>query len=494
MPTIKPVQDELARREVSVYTAAAGYAKLMVTDDSLLTVKGGDYKVYRETLRDDQCASTFQQRRLAVVSREWKVDSASARPIDIEAADSLRETLNAIEWDRITDLMLYSRWYGHAVGECMWGVTGGRVALLDIHVRDRARFAYDYDRKLYLQHLNGQFELMPERKFWAVSTGADHDDSPYGLGLAHYAYWPAYFKRNGIKFWLTFAEKFGSPTAAGKVPAGMINNPEMRDRCLEALKAIASETAILIPEGMEVTLLEAARSGAATYEDLIDSMNAAIAKIIVGQTASTQGTPGKLGNDALQGDVKLDLVKADADLVCGSFNRQVARWLTEWNFPGAVTPHVWRDIDPPEDLVQRADRDSKIRGLGYEPTEEYIQQTYGDGWQKAAAQAGLDPQQVPGELAAQFAELGALAALKLGHRADQTAIAEAANHFAANYEQVLGPRVRDLLDYAEASGDYETFNKRLREMLAEPAKPETASAVMRGNMFARLMGALRQQR
>ena len=58
----------------------------------------------------------------------------------------------------------------------------------------------------------------------------------------------------------------------------------------------------------------------------------------------------------------------------------------------------------------------------------------------------------------------------------------------------MGPRVRDLLDYAEASGDYETFNKRLREMLAEPAKPETASAVMRGNMFARLMGALRQQR
>ncbi|MDF5986520.1 hypothetical protein P4131_17570 [Pseudomonas aeruginosa] len=45
-------------------------------------------------------------------------------------------------------------------------------------------------------------------------------------------------------------------------------------------------------------------------------MDETIAKVTLGQVASSQGTPGRLGNDDLQADVRLDLVKADADLIC----------------------------------------------------------------------------------------------------------------------------------------------------------------------------------
>lgn len=491
---IKPQIEELATRETSIYLVANQFARLMVPDDSVLETRGRDYKIYRETLRDDQCASTFGQRRLSVVAREWQVDPASESPLDVAAADSLRENLHKLDWDKITDLMLYSRWYGHGVAECMWAVEGSRVSIADIKVRDRSRFAYDIDDALYLQRLNGRFELMPERKFWTIRTGADHDDSPYGLGLAHYAYWPVYFKRAGIRFWLTFCEKFGTPTAAGKVPAGMINNPEQRQRCLDALNAIASETAILIPDGMEITLIEAARSGGGTYDDLVTEMDDAIAKLIVGQTASTEGTPGKLGNDKLQSDVRSDLVKADSDLICSSFNRQVATWLTEWNFPGAQPPRVWRNVEPPEDLVARAERDTKIFALGFEPEDDYITQTYGSGWRRKAAQAGLDPQQLPGQLAEEFAELGALATIKSSHRRDQQALVEAASSLADKYESIIGDRVRELISLAEETQDYATFAARLKQMLAEAPPKQTQQAVERSNIVARLMGALRAQR
>src|SRR5690606_39861139 len=76
-----------------------------------------------------------------------------------------------------------------------------------------------------------------------------------------------------------------------------------------------------------------------------DAMDAAISKLIVGQTASSQGTPGRLGNDDLQGEVRNDLVKADADLVSASFRRQALTWLCEWNFPGAGVPSVWRETE-----------------------------------------------------------------------------------------------------------------------------------------------------
>ena len=488
----RPITEELAKPDTAMVLGSS-FANLLTIDDTVLESKGRDYRVYREVLRDDQCASAFAQRRLAVTSRDWRVDPATESPRDKAAADFLREQLANVEWDRITDKMLFARWYGHAVGECMWGTDGRFITLQDVKVRDRARFLYDDTGGLHLQKL-GRIDPMPARKFWTIATGADTDDSPYGLGLAHYCYWPVFFKRSDIKFWLVFLEKFGMPTAKGTAPAGRLDDPEFRGKALAALRAISSETAVLVPEGLTVELLEAARSGSSDYAAMCNEMNAALAKIIVGQTASSQGTPGRLGNDDLQGEVRMDLVKADADLVSASFKRQVATWLTEWNFPGAGVPSVWRETEQPEDLNKRAERDSKIHALGFEPTEDYVTQTYGEGWQKKAVQSGLDPRQAIDELAQEFAEVGAIAALRAGHRTDQQAIAEAANYLAGRYEATLGPRVQQLIDLAEETGDYETMQRHLLAMI-ESAPPKAAQqSVQRANTFARLMGRLRSQR
>lgn len=488
----RPITDELAKPDTAVMLGSS-FANLLTIDDTVLESKGRDYRVYREVLRDDQCASAFAQRRLAVTACDWRVDPASESALDKAAADFLREQLENVEWDRITDKMLFARWYGHAVGECMWGTDGRFITLQDVKVRDRGRFLYDDAGGLHLQKL-GKVEPMPARKFWTIATGADNDDSPYGLGLAHFCYWPVFFKRSDIKFWLVFLEKFGMPTSMGTAPAGRLNDPEFKGNALAALRAIASETAVLVPEGLEVTLLEATRGGASDYAAMCNEMNAALAKIIVGQTASSQGTPGRLGNDDLQGEVRMDLVKSDADLVSASFKRQVATWLTEWNFPGAGVPSVWRNTDADEDLNARADRDTKVYALGFEPTEDYITQTYGEGWQKKAVQAGLTPGQVTDQLAQEFAEVGAIAALKAGHRTDQQGIAEAATFLANRYEATIGPRVQQLIDLAEETGDYETMQRHILAMI-ESAPPKAAQqSVQRANTFARLMGRLRSQR
>src|SRR5690606_32759156 len=170
-----------------------------------------------------------------------------------------------------------------------------------------------------------------------------------------------------------------------------------------------------------VDLLEATRSGATSYQDLAEAMNQSISKIVLSQTMTTDNGSSRSQAEVHAG-VRDMVVKADADLACSSFNTQVARWLTEWNYPGAEVPRVWRSTEPPEDLIKRADRDGKIFALGFEPTEDYIRQTYGEGWVKKAVEAGIPPdrlQELPNQLAAEFAELGALAALKGARRADQ---------------------------------------------------------------------------
>jgi phage gp29-like protein len=496
-----PAEGELTARDDDFGLLAGPFVKLLLPDDSVLTLRGGDYGLYRETLRDDGCKAPFEQRRLAVTKCEWTVDAGGEDALSKAAADWMREQLQELEWDRITDGMLYARWYGHAVAECLYqpDLIEGKVALADIRVRDRSRFAYANDRgaPFIWSQSQGRFVRLPERKMWTLSTGADHDDSPYGLGLAHYCYWPVFFKRNNIKFWLVFLEKFGMPTAIAKMPPGQYDNPTIRNRVRQAMQAMASETGVILPEGTEFEFLNAVRSGTQDYDTMRAAMDAALAKVIIGQTASTQGTPGRLGNDELQTEVKGELVKADADLVCGSFNRTVVRWLTEWNFPGAKPPKVWRIVDPPEDLDAIATRDKTIGELGWERTDESFTATYGTGYQRKEVPEPLQggaANPLAQQAAAEFAEIGALAAIRNGGRADQQALLEAAQAFANRYQASIGARVQEILDYAEQTSDYETFRARLREMAAESAPEPLADDLVRGGIVARLMGLLRGQR
>lgn len=348
--------------------------------DSVLQLRGGgDYKIYKEVLRDDQVASCFAQRRLAVIAKELQVDAGGTSRADKKAADFMSEQIKAMAFDNATDKMLFGVYYGYAAAEIMWGRDGTNIIVDKLKVRDRVRFGFDGFGSLRLKTFaQPDGELLPDRKFWHFSTGADHDDEPYGLGLAHWLYWPVFFKRAGIQYWMVFLERFGQPTTVGKHPTNA--TPDERRKLLDALEAIATDTGITIPQGMEISFLEAARSGTADYVKLCEYMDTAIAKIILGQTASTQGTPGRLGNDELQGDVRADLIRADADLVCESFNQTVVKWLTEYNFPGAKQPRVYRVTDEDEDLTRKAERDSKIHAMGFKPTLKHIQDEYGGDW------------------------------------------------------------------------------------------------------------------
>ncbi len=351
---------------------------LLPPQDSVLQGRGGDYATYEDILRDDQVAATFQQRRLAATSSEWGVRPGAGDRHSLAAAELLRQTLEGIGWDNITDKMLYGLFYGYAVAECLWERDGRRVGLAAIKVRKQRRFAFGEDGKPKLLTLeDGRGKSLPARKFWHFRTGADNDDEPYGLGLAHWLYWPVYFKRNGIKLWLIFMDKFGMPTAKGTYPPNA-SEVEKR-RLLSALGAIQTDSAIIVPDGMEVELIEAARNGHTSHEQFLDRMNAAIAKVVLSQTLTTEAAGGQYKSD-IQMAVRNEVVRADVDLINDSFNQSVARWLTAWNFPGATPPKVWRR--PIDGLRPRAERDKILFDMGYRPTPEYIRKTYGEGWER----------------------------------------------------------------------------------------------------------------
>src|ERR1700754_893965 len=79
---------------------------IQLPQDPTLRARGGNYEIYEWVAGDDQVKATFQQRRLAVTSHEWEVVAGGTAAIDQQAADSLKEQLDALSWDSVTEKML----------------------------------------------------------------------------------------------------------------------------------------------------------------------------------------------------------------------------------------------------------------------------------------------------------------------------------------------------------------------------------------------------
>ena len=402
--------------------------------------------------------------------------------------------MKGLNFDALTLDLLDATLKGFSVGEVMWVARGAELVAARVLARDQRRFVFDIASAPRLLTKSNQLsgEALPERKFLVYSFGGK-DGTPYGLGLGHRLFWPVFFKRQGITFWLTALDKFGSPTALGKYPASA--KPTEQAKLLAALQAIAREAGVIVPEGMEIELIEAKRAGTFdTYERLCRYMDEQISETILGGSITTTPKATGLGSGVskVQNECRLEIARADADLLSGRLNETLVRWISEYNVPGATPPAVWRDFEEPEDLESRSKVDKTLHEMGYEPESvDYINETYGGKWVKKAAPAPVAVAGVP-QPPAQFAESPAAASDPAqAHTADQLELAAAAEQLAGEWERLIGPRIDEIISMAESTGDLVTLRERLAELLAGAPSAAAAEAFTNAGVAAQLMGRLR---
>lgn len=390
-----PVMDELTAATAG---STANLESLMEPSDPLLKQKGGDTKIYKAIRSDDQVKTVLEQRQSAMVAAEWEVDAGGTDAASVKAADDLRTQLKAMKFDRASKGMWESIYYGYRLGECIWNTDGKSIILERVKVRDQTRFRFDLAGRPRFITGGGKDAPLPEQKFWITQTGADHDDDPYGLGLAHWLYWPVFFKRQGLSFWLQFLDKIGTPSVWGQHPPQATDIE--RNKLLAALNSLRRNSTVITPVGVDIKLLEAARSATPDFAALIRVMNEAISKIVVGQTMTVENGSSR-SQAEVHMDVRGDIVKADADLLCESFNQGPVVWLTYWNHPTATPPRVFRRTEAPEDLGRLAERDAKLVQVGYRPSLARVQEVYGDGYLPIEASAPPKPDDAsnPGDAA-----------------------------------------------------------------------------------------------
>lgn len=380
--TPTPELSEIAtlERDIQIFN---GFLNLLENPDKVLRLEcGGDISVYDDISREARVGSVLRTRAQAVIGKEWDIIPASDDSQDMKIADYVKQVFLGFPFDTARRSILRGGLLkGFSVSEVMWDQSEGDTFIRAMKHRAQRRLRFDMNEHLRLLTPENPLEgsnltaLYP-RKFQRFVFG-DEAETPYGIGLGRELYWPWWFKKNGVKFWLMFCEQFGSPTKIGRYPGG--SDSKQKDVLMDALDALTSSSSIAIPDGMSIDLIQAAKSGSvSTQAELTRYMDEEIAVCVLGQTATTTGTAGRLGNDDAQADVRDDLIKADADALCEHLNPGVVRWLVDYQFPGhGRYPQIWIRCGQEADLKELSERDKTLGETGVKFTKKYFMGNYG---------------------------------------------------------------------------------------------------------------------
>jgi phage gp29-like protein len=217
-------------------------------------------------------------------------------------------------------------------------------------------------------------EALPERKFLVFAPYGRHEN-PYGLPQLRSVWWLAWFKRQVLRFWVMYLEKYGSPTAVLRHPLSATTAEKRAYRRI--IGSLQQETGLVVPEGVELQLLEATRGGGAgSYRELVELANREMSKALLGQTLTAESDGrGSYALGRVHEAVRADIVRQDAQALMALINTQLVRWIVDLNFPAGERSYPRWQLTPPASddlkLQLEIDRFFAEQGLGLDKPELY---------------------------------------------------------------------------------------------------------------------------
>jgi hypothetical protein len=338
--------------------------------DPVLKKMGRDISVYREILSDSHVGGCVRRRKAAIKGLEWRIT-----PTGNEKTDEILASLfDRLPVNQIINQILDAALFGYQALEVMWASENGLLLPIEIVGKPQEWFVFDEDNRLMLrtkENRNG--DIVPEKKFLLATQQADYMN-PYGRADLAMCFWAATFKKGGFKFWLEFAEKYGSPWLVGKYPRNA--NAHEIDELLDSMEKMLGTAVAAIPDDSSIDMLESGSKGGSSqvFDDFLRYCKSEIAIALLGQNQTTEAEANRASATAGL-EVTRDIRDDDARMVEGVFNQLLA-WICELNFHVDMMPTFELYEQESIDKLQ-AERDELLAGLGVQFTEQYIMRTYG---------------------------------------------------------------------------------------------------------------------
>ena len=322
------------------------------------------------------------KRKLAVASLPVVVEAATDEDADVQLADEVREMVKGPGFRGLLKDLLDAIGKGYSVVEIMWR-RGAKWQPAGFEWRDQRFFTFDREsrrtvRLLDEENLSEGVALAPCK--FIVHLPHLKTGIPLRGGMARAAAWAWMCKNYTVKDWMAFAEVFGMPIRIGKYPAG--TKDADKDILLAAVTSIGTDAAAIMPEAMKIEFVEAGQSAASGGADLFlrlaDYLDDQVSRGILGQTATTKGTPGKLGGDEAQSEVRDDIRDDDAAQLAETINRDLVRPFIDLNFgPQEHYPELLLRAVEKDDLTVLTTALEKLVPLGLRVEQSVVRDKLG---------------------------------------------------------------------------------------------------------------------
>lgn len=398
----KTLSAELATRQNSADYYALGM--MLPNPDPVLKALGQDIKVYRELRSDAHVGGCVRRRKGAVKALEWGLDKDD---VAASVIAHIEQWLNRLNVSRIVTEMMDAVFYGYQPMEVIWGKQDGLLLPVAVVGKPPEWFVFDEYNQLRMRTKNDPLngELLPPRKFLLPRQDPSYDN-PYGIADLARCFWPTTFKKGGLKFWVTFTEKYGSPWIIGKQPRSA--SPAETNTLLDSLDDMVQDAVGVIPDDSSVDIKEAAgKTGSAeVYERLLTFCRGEVAIALLGQNQTTEASSNRASAQAGL-EVTDDIRDSDAAIVIEAMN-QLIDWVCELNFGEGARPrfNMWEQESV--DKLQ-AERDQVLTNAGAKLTKAYFMRTYNlaDDEVDVSAATSPPPPNLPPEPASFAEEVGA---------------------------------------------------------------------------------------
>ncbi|MFJ2713427.1 DUF935 domain-containing protein [Pseudomonas sp. NPDC087346] len=340
--------------------------------DPILKAQGKDITVYRDLRSSALVGGNVRRRKASVLSLERGIKRGVA-PIKVE--NFIRDWLTDLDLDRIIRELLDAPLFGYQPVELMWQPVGMNLVPEDLLGKPAEWFFYDKDNELRFRSKEaGQDgELCDPQRFIVARQDATYAN-PYGFPDLSMCFWPATFMKGGLKFWVQFTEKYGSPWVIGKHPRGATDSET--DLLLDSLEAMVQDAVAAIPDDSSVQIIEAAgKAGSAdVYRELLEYCRSEINVAMLGQNQTTEKDSNRASATA-GAEVAKDIRDGDAGIVAASLNACI-RLVVDLNFGTDVVAPLYELWEQEEIDRTLAQRDKALTESGVKFTSAYWKRTY----------------------------------------------------------------------------------------------------------------------
>ena len=308
-----------------------------------------------------------------------------------------------------------------------------------------------------------------------------------GLSFTALFYW--LIKNYDITSWAAFADRFGYPVRLGKY--GKKATKEDIATLKRAVAAIGSDVGAVIPDSMIIDIVESKTTGtnAEVYRGLAEWVDRELSKLVLGQTASAEGTPGALGGQPGQEEVRQDICRADALQFDQTINRDLVIPYVNFNFgEQTVYPRIKTKLVESKNVQTIVDAVTKLAPLGLRVAKTEILSLLGLS-APADDDEVLEPAAVPGgmmELNAtgRRVSLNAEEPAADVSEADPLDPGEEAEGFIAITGEIAGVLEKAL----DKATDFTSFKKELENLAAEWPADKIAELLAVATFKARVRG------